>query len=84
MGKSELLNQIAAHLVGVHEWKVLLAKPEEANVKTAKLLAGKIAHASSTTPRLYLMRGCMRRLAGYCLGIRCVCSTYTNTWAGSH
>lgn len=52
MGKSELLNQIAAHLVGKHDWKVLLAKPEEANVKTAKLLAGKIAHAKFHDPKV--------------------------------
>lgn len=52
MGKSELLNQLAAHLVGTHGWKVLLAKPEEANVKTAKLLAGKIAHAKFHDPKV--------------------------------
>lgn len=52
MGKSELLNQLAAHLVGKHDWKVMLAKPEEANVKTAKLLAGKIAHAKFHDPKI--------------------------------
>jgi twinkle protein len=52
MGKSEILNQIAAHLVAVHNWKVLLAKPEEANVKTAKLMAGKIAHARFHDPNV--------------------------------
>ncbi|MNJ09656.1 hypothetical protein D3C77_38040 [compost metagenome] len=52
MGKSELLNQIATHLVAVHDWKILLAKPEEANVKTAKLLAGKIAHAKFHDPKI--------------------------------
>lgn len=52
MGKSELLNQIAGHLVAKHGWKVLLAKPEEANVKTAKLLAGKIAHAKFHDPKI--------------------------------
>lgn len=52
MGKSELLNQIASHLVGVHDWKVMLAKPEEANVKTAKLLAGKISHAKFHDPKV--------------------------------
>lgn len=50
MGKSELLNQIAAHLVAVHGWKIMLAKPEEANVKTAKLMAGKIAHSKFHDP----------------------------------
>lgn len=57
MGKSELLNQIATHLVGKHDWKVLLAKPEEANVKTAKLLAGKIAHAKFHDPKVEFDEG---------------------------
>lgn len=52
MGKSELLNQIAAHLVAKHGWKIMLAKPEEANVKTAKLMAGKIAHAKFHDPKI--------------------------------
>lgn len=52
MGKSELLNQIAAHLVAKHGWKIMLAKPEEANVKTAKLMAGKIAHAKFHDPKV--------------------------------
>ncbi|MGL5323566.1 MAG: DnaB-like helicase C-terminal domain-containing protein [Aeromonas sp.] len=43
MGKSELVNQIGAHLIGVHKWKIMGAKPEEANKKTYKLMAGKIA-----------------------------------------
>lgn len=50
MGKSEVVNALAAHLVAVHQWKILLAKPEEANVKTAKLLAGKIAKARFHDP----------------------------------
>lgn len=50
MGKSEIVNTLAAHLVGVHDWKILLAKPEEANVKSVKLLAGKIAHAKFHDP----------------------------------
>lgn len=43
MGKSEVVNTLAAHCVTEHGWKVLLAKPEEANVKSVKLVAGKIA-----------------------------------------
>lgn len=42
MGKSEVVNAIAAHLIKVHGLKVLMAKPEESNKKTYKLLAGKI------------------------------------------
>lgn len=43
MGKSELLNALAAHFIKAHGVKVFMAKPEEANKKTYKLLAGKIA-----------------------------------------
>ncbi|MNS81617.1 hypothetical protein D3C72_1153310 [compost metagenome] len=43
MGKSELLNELGAHFVANHGIKVFMAKPEEANKKTYKLMAGKIA-----------------------------------------
>lgn len=42
MGKSELLNALAAHFIKEHDCKVFMAKPEEANKKTYKLLAGKM------------------------------------------
>jgi twinkle protein len=42
MGKSELLNAIAAHFIKHHGIPVFMAKPEEGNKKTYKLLAGKI------------------------------------------
>lgn len=43
MGKSELLNALAAHKILVHGEKVFMAKPEEANAKTYKMLVGKAA-----------------------------------------
>lgn len=43
MGKSEVVNALAAHMIVEHGIKVFLAKPEEANVKTFKLLTGKVA-----------------------------------------
>jgi twinkle protein len=43
MGKSELLNALAAHFIKEHKVRVFMAKPEEANNKTYKLLAGKMA-----------------------------------------
>ena len=43
MGKSELLNEIAAHFVIHHGVKVFMAKPEEDNKKTYKLILNKIA-----------------------------------------
>lgn len=42
MGKSEILNALGAHFVQNHGEKIFLAKPEEANNKTYKLLAGKV------------------------------------------
>tara|TARA_R100000951_G_scaffold90032_1_gene78171 strand:+ start:15759 stop:17399 length:1641 start_codon:yes stop_codon:yes gene_type:complete len=43
MGKSELLNALAVHKILNHGEKVFMAKPEEANAKTYKLLVGKAA-----------------------------------------
>lgn len=43
MGKSEIVNTLAAHLIVEHGLKVFLAKPEEANAKTIKMLLGKVA-----------------------------------------
>jgi twinkle protein len=42
-GKSEIVNTLAAHFIQEHDWKVFLIKPEEANNKTYKLVAGKLA-----------------------------------------
>jgi len=42
MGKSELLNALAAHFIDVHNVQVFMIKPEEANNKTYKLIAGKM------------------------------------------
>ena len=42
MGKSEIVNAIGAHLIKEHGLKIMMAKPEEANAKTVKLLAGKM------------------------------------------
>lgn len=43
MGKSEIVNALADHLIREHGWNVFMAKPEENNVKTMKLLVGKAA-----------------------------------------
>jgi twinkle protein len=42
MGKSEFVNALAAHFIKEHDVKVFMAKPEESNVKSYKLLAGKV------------------------------------------
>lgn len=43
MGKSEVVNTLGAWLIEKVGWSVMMAKPEEANAKTYKLVAGKIA-----------------------------------------
>lgn len=40
--KSEVVDTIGAHLIKEHRWKVLMAKPEQANKKTYKMMAGKM------------------------------------------
>lgn len=52
MGKSEVVNALAAHFITEVGWKVMLAKPEEANVKSVRLVAGKIAGASFNDPKI--------------------------------
>lgn len=42
LGKSEMVNSLAAHLITEHKLKVMLAKPEEANVKSYKMLNSKV------------------------------------------
>lgn len=42
MGKSELLNDIAGHFIKKHKIQVFMAKPEEANKKTYKLMCNKM------------------------------------------
>lgn len=42
MGKGELRNEIAAHLIKQHGAKIFMADPEAPNEKTYKLLAGKL------------------------------------------
>ena len=42
MGKSEVVNAVGAHLIKEHGLKVLMAKPEEANKKTIKMVNSKL------------------------------------------
>lgn len=43
MGKSELVNSIAAHMITHHNLPVFMCKPEEATAKTYQMLVGKVA-----------------------------------------
>jgi len=51
-GKSEIVNTLTAHFIREHGWKVLLAKPEEANVKSVKMVAGKMAGRIFHDPKI--------------------------------
>jgi len=50
--KSEVVNALAEHLITEHDWKVFMAKPEEANVKTMQLLVGKAAGRIFHDPKI--------------------------------
>jgi twinkle protein len=52
MGKSEVVNTLAAHFIKEHGWKVFVAKPEEANAKTYKLVAGKMVGKFFHDPKI--------------------------------
>ncbi len=52
LGKSELVNAIASHLITCHGKKVYLVKPEEAPAKTYKMLLGKVASRSFHDPNI--------------------------------
>lgn len=51
MGKSEIVNALAAHFIKEHDVKVFMAKPEESNVKSYKLLAGKLVGSVFHDPK---------------------------------
>lgn len=52
MGKSELLNDIAAHCITAHKWKIFVVKPEESNARTLQGIAGKIAKKIFHDPKI--------------------------------
>ena len=52
MGKSDLLNDMAAHFIKEHDVKVFMAKPEEVNKNTYKRLAGKMVGKIFYDPKI--------------------------------
>lgn len=52
MGKSELLNDIAAHCIKEHDWKIFVAKPEEANHRTLQGIVGKMVNKIFHDPKI--------------------------------
>jgi twinkle protein len=52
LGKSELVNTIASHLITEHDLPVLMCKPEEAVSKTYQMLVGKAAGKIFHDPKI--------------------------------
>ena len=52
LGKSELLNDIAAWCIKEHGWKIFVAKPEEANHRTLQGVVGKIVNKIFHDPKI--------------------------------
>lgn len=52
MGKSELLNDMVAHDIREHGWKVFAAKPEESNRRTLQGVIGKLVNGIFHDPAI--------------------------------
>lgn len=52
MGKSEVVNALAAYFIQELDWPVFMVKPEESNEKTYKMVAGKIAGRKFHDPKV--------------------------------
>ena len=52
MGKSELVDALADHLIRIHGWKVFTAKPEQSNVLTFRKVVGKAAGRIFHDPKI--------------------------------
>lgn len=52
MGKSELLNDLVAHNIITHGWKVFVVKPEESNKRTLQGVVGKVANKIFHDPKI--------------------------------
>lgn len=52
MGKSELLNDLVAHNILEHGWKVFVVKPEESNKRSLQGVVGKVAKRIFHDPKI--------------------------------
>jgi len=52
MGKSEFLNDLVAHNIKAHGWKVFVAKTEETNARTLQGVVGKLASRIFHDPKI--------------------------------
>lgn len=64
-GKSEIVNTLAAWCMKELDWNVFLCKPEEANVKTYKMVAGKLEGKFFHDPTKEFDKDAFNRAATY-------------------
>ena len=76
MGKSEIVNSIATHLMVEHGLKIFLAKPEEANKKTYKMILGKVAGKVFHDPTVEFDYDAYDKAAELIKGKLCMLSLY--------
>lgn len=76
MGKSEIVNTLAAHCIEHHSWKVMVAKPEEANKKTYKLIAGKLVSKVFHDPKVDFDEEAYERAGEIMRGKLCMVNLY--------
>jgi twinkle protein len=76
MGKSEVVNTLAAHCIKEHDWKVMVAKPEEANKKTYKLIAGKIVSKVFHDPKVDFDEDAYEQAGAVLRGKLCMVNLY--------
>lgn len=78
MGKSEVVNALGAHLIKEHKLKIMVAKPEEANKKTYKLMAGKIAGKIFHDPKVEFDVEAYDKAGAYLKDNLCMLNLYQN------
>lgn len=82
MGKSEIVNTIAEHLVSKYNLKVMMAKPEESNNKTYKLLVGKAVGKILHDPKVEFDEGAYESGGKLMKDNVCMLNLYQNiTWS---
>ena len=64
IGKSEIVNALAAHFVKEHNIKVMLAKPEEANKKSVKMIAAKLVGKVFHDPKVEFNHKAFKQACG--------------------
>jgi len=83
MGKSEVVNALAAHFAVVHNLKVMLAKPEESNNKTYKLIASKVEGKVFHDPKVEFDYAAYDRSGAKIMDNVCMLNLYQHiSWMG--